>query len=288
MPISRHFSGLREFRDRVPRMALYRLLFRIAVWRVCKLLAATPTVHVHARSRMRLRATANEHGIQTGIFLFKDAYEPSVRAAIDRFVRGGACCFDIGANVGLWSLRMAECAGQGGRVFAFEPFSKNLRDLTENAALSGLTNIRVMPFALGDSDTEATLYIPGDAGRSALAAESSLDARESIVVKRLDDVWKEQGCPAVSFVKMDVEGAEPLVLRGGRAFFESARPVTCCEINPGKLRNMGFVPHDVYQIFLSLRYRVLVWSHEAGDLIPYRLSDDHLESTLDLVFIPGP
>lgn len=144
-----------------------------------------------------------------------------------------------------------------------------------------------MPFALGDAETQATLYIPEDARRSALAAESSLDARESIQVKRLDEVWKEQGRPAVSFVKMDIEGAEPLALRGGRNFFESVRPVTCCEINPGKLRNMGFAPRDVLEIFSDLRYRALVWSHEAEDLIAHRPPDDP-ESTLDLVFVPEP
>jgi len=285
MLILHYRANLKALRERAPELTLYRLLLRVLAWKAYRIAKGHPVVRLHAHSRMRLSARAGEHGIQAAIFLFREAYETSVRTAIDRFVRKGALCYDIGANLGLWSLRMAEKAGCTGRVFAFEPFSRNVRGLVENAALSGLANIEVMPFALGDADSHSTLYVPEDAGRSALAPESSTDETERVLVRRLDDVWEEQWRPTVSFVKMDVEGAEPMVLRGGQAFFGSVRPITCCEINPGKLRNMGFDPRDVFDAFSSWRYRTFAWSHREGDLVAYQPSGNQ-ECTLDLVFIP--
>ncbi len=285
MRLSGYRANLMALRKRAPEIALYRLLFRLVVWKACRIAGANPVVRLHTRSRMRLRATPHEHGIPTAIFLFHEAYEPSVRAAIDRFVCNGALCYDIGANLGLWALRMAELAGNNGQVFAFEPLSRNARGLSENAALSGLANIQVMPFALGGAQGHSTLYVPEDAGRSALAPESAADATEHVLVRTLDDVWEEQGRPPVSFVKMDVEGAEPMVLRGGHAYFGSVRPVTCCEVNPGKLRNLGFDRRDVFDAFSSWHYRALAWSHEAGDLVAFRPPEDP-ECTQDLVFVP--
>lgn len=279
-------TGLKELLSRAaPEIPAYRLLLRLAAWKACKLARARPVVRVHARSRMRLDARPGEHGIRAGIFLYRDGYEPSVRNAIDRFVRQGSDCYDIGANLGLWSLRMAEKAGGSGHVFAFEPLLRNVRSLAENAVLSGLANIEVMPFALGEAEGWATLYVPEDVGRSALAPESSTDETERVLVRRLDDVWKEQRGPTVSFVKMDVEGAEPMVLRGGQAFFGSVRPITCCEINPGKLRNMGFDPRDVFDAFACWRYRVLEWSDRQRDLVAFQPSDNP-EDVRDLVFVP--
>ena len=285
MVIPPFFSEFKMLRSRAPNLALYRLLFRTFVWKAYRITGRNAVLSLHGRSRMRLRALAQEHGIQTGIFLFHEEYEPSVRAAIDRFVEKDAVCYDIGANLGLWSLRMAENTGVAGRVFAFEPNSHSIEGLLENIALSDHANITVMPFALSDTEGYSALYIPDDAGSSSLAAESSSDAVARVLVKRLDDVWKEQQRPNVSFVKLDVEGAEPLVLRGGRVFFESQRPVTCCEVNPGKLDAMGFAPSAIFDVFAKLGYKAFTWSHRAGDLIAYLPSAD-VESTLDLVFVP--
>jgi len=285
MLISRYHAGWNEMRELAPQVPLYRFLLRLAVWKACRLAKARPVVRLHSRSRMRLAATRQSPGIETAIFLFREAYEPSVADCIDRFVRPGTLCYDIGANVGLWALRMGERTGTAGRVFAFEPLSTSARALAANAALSGLANIEVMPFALGDTDGHATLHIPGDAGRSSLAPESPADAAERVRVRRLDDVWEEQRRPAVSFVKMDVEGAEPMILRGAQAFFTTVRPVTCCEINPGKLRNMGFEARDVLDAFASWDYRALTWSHAERRLVAYRPPEDP-RHTQDLVFFP--
>ena len=283
--LTNYFVGFRSLRARDSSLSAHRLLYRVLAWRMWQIVGGHPIIALHGQSRIRLEAKPGDRGIRAGIFIFRDGFEPSVRHAIDRFVAPGACCYDIGANLGLWTLRMAERATDAGRVHAFEPLTRNIRALEENIALSRATNTCVLPFALGRVDESATLYVPDDVGRSALAPESASDERESVRVRRLDDIWAEQGRPRVGFVKMDVEGAEPLVLDGGREFFAAIRPVTCCELNPGKLRNMGFVPADVLNAFAAWRYDVLAWSDRKHDLVAFKPSCDR-DEVRDLVFVP--
>lgn len=281
-----YFDGFRSLRARDSTLSAHRLLYRVLAWRMWQAVGGHPTVALHGQSRIRLEARRGERGVRAGIFIFRDGFEPSVRHAIDRFVAPGACCYDIGANLGLWTLRMAERATGAGCVHAFEPLKRNILALEESIRLSRATNIRVLPFALGRSEESALLYVPDeDVGRSALAPESPSDEREWVRVRRLDDVWAEQGRPPVSFVKMDVEGAEPLVLQGGRAFFAATRPVTCCELNPGKLRNMGFAAADVLDAFAGWGYDALIWCDRRRELVAFEPSGD-ADEVRDLVLVP--
>src|SRR6478735_3598872 len=120
---------LREISVQAPTIHMPLLLWRLVRWKILRGMNGYGTVPVHVSSRMRLHARSGDHGIRTSIFLFREAYEPSVRFAIDSFVGPGSVCYDIGANQGLWSLRMAERAGPHGQVFAFEPIPDNISSL---------------------------------------------------------------------------------------------------------------------------------------------------------------
>ena len=78
-------ESLRELRERSAEVPLHRLGARILLWKAYRMASARPVVPLHGRSRMRLQARPGEHGIRAGIFLLRDAYEPSVRHAIDPY-----------------------------------------------------------------------------------------------------------------------------------------------------------------------------------------------------------
>jgi FkbM family methyltransferase len=281
---TRYGRELREISCQAPDIRSLVLLWRLAQWKILRSLNSHRTVSVHNRSRMRLEARRGDHGIRTSIFLFREAYEPSVRFAIDRFVEPGAICYDIGANQGLWSLRMAERAGRDGRVCAFEPIPENVDSLKANAAMSGVA-IEAYAFALAEHEGAVNMYLPTDVGSGSLARHGD-DARVLIVaVKTLDAVWQSDGCPQVALVKMDVEGAEVSVLQGALHFISKVMPVVCCEINPERLRAMGACPADLLDIFSNLSYRSFVWDAERCCLVEYAI-DPKLERNVDVVFIP--
>ncbi len=285
MQVSDLVAGYRDMHAQAPEMPSAQFALRMMAWKFLKTFSIPTTVPLHARSRMRLQARQNERGIRAAIYLYRDHYEPSVRRAIDGFVSSGDICYDIGANLGLWTLRMAEAAGPTGLVYAFEPHPANAAELAVNAALSNSTTIRICEHGLSDRESASSLYVPDDIGRASLAPETSSDEAVAIALRPLDSVWEEQGHPKVAFVKMDVEGAEPLVLRGGTRFFSEVRPVVCCEINPGKLANMGFAPADVLTPFRSWDYVVKIWN---GTTLVDSPSDMNWNDVEDLVLMPAP
>lgn len=278
-------ASFMELRQRDPDLSLRVLLWRIAVWKFHRIMRNEPLVPLHRRSLMKLNASPNEHGIQAAVFLFRDSYEPSVRHAIDMYVKEGDAVYDIGANLGLWTLRMLERVGTSGSVCAFEPNPETVVRLNRNIALSGHKNAQIQSHALGSENGNLTLYVPDDVGRSSLAAESEADRKIEVSVIPLDQVWSEQGRPHISFVKIDIEGAEPLAFRGATEFFKAAKPVICCEVNVEKLANMGFLPFDVTSQLLNLGYKALIWDETRKSLTPMPDPED-IRETCDLVFVP--
>ncbi len=210
-----------------------------------------------------------------------------MRALIDRTLGPGQIAADIGANMGLWTLRMAECVGPAGRVIAVEP-SQAMRDrLSQNLILSGLdARVQIAPVALSGTPGYMTLHTPSDPGSASLGRLDDALATETVAVRTFDTVWQDAGSPDIALVKIDVEGAETMVLEGAKRFFERNRPVVACEINPQALARLGGTPEDVIEFFLSRGYHAFAWDHGTGDFVPH--DSDGPDLPEDLIFFPAP
>jgi FkbM family methyltransferase len=147
-------------------------------------------------------------------------YEREKQKEFAAAVRPGAVVYDVGANVGFYTLLAATLAGPQGRVYAFEPLPRNVRILTRHAALNRLTNVHVFAGAVSDR--------PGTArfDQCALPEMGRLSASGGIEVLtfQLDDLLASGRIPPPHVVKIDVEGAEWDVLRGARDVFLRHRP----------------------------------------------------------------
>jgi FkbM family methyltransferase len=141
---------------------------------------------------------------------------------------------DVGANAGLYSVALAGLANEVGQIMAFEPLTENLERLHRNIALNGFTNVKVFPFALGDRDGTVDLKLATDPGYHSIAEVSQnrgLGQSRKVILRRLDSVWRENGSAEVSLIKIDVEGAEPMVLEGARELIATCRPMIMVEAN---------------------------------------------------------
>jgi FkbM family methyltransferase len=138
-----------------------------------------------------------------------------------RHVRTGMTVWDLGANAGLYALASARAVGPSGRVYAFEPMQRNQQFLREHLALNHVTNVLVVPFAV--AEIKGTVRMAeGDS-----PSEFHMDRQGAIEVPSIDlDSWREDNDLAPPDVlKLDVEGAEDAVLRGGARTFSQHRPV---------------------------------------------------------------
>ena len=141
---------------------------------------------------------------------------------------------DVGANVGAATLPMARAVGAAGRVIAVEPGPPYVARLKANLALNvGLAD-RVSIHQLGLSDAPGTLVWrpdpdnPANAGLSA-AHPDRVPNEVSVPVTTLDDLMSQLGVDRLDFIKVDVEGMELEVFRGGRRTLETLRPVVLFE-----------------------------------------------------------
>jgi FkbM family methyltransferase len=159
-------------------------------------------------------------------------------------IRRGSLVFDVGANAGYFSLAAARASGERGQVVAFEPLDKPARWLERHVAMNGLRNVRLERCAVADRVGKIRLEPRADNAQGQMSSSGSL----SIDSKSLDHICDErQRMPNV--MKIDVEGAEALVLRGATELLRKGRPSIMLETHTGTLRD------ECVSILSSFDYR---------------------------------
>lgn len=169
--------------------------------------------------------------------------EGRVETAILGELAPGRVFYDIGANIGWYSLLAARVVGPEGRVVAFEPSLENASLAARNAAVNRFANVTVVCAALTDEDGWMTFLDKGtlqgrlDKDDSASQAEfrarrdQRIRGRIPVPVARLDTWLAQTGEQPPDVVKLDVEGAELGVLRGMRATIEASSPTLVIELH---------------------------------------------------------
>lgn len=171
-------------------------------------------------------------------------------------MRPGQVVYDVGANVGLYSVLLSQVVGPEGCVIAFEPDPESYLHLQENLALNGLTNVRVLPRALGQEHI-VTKFLRGEgnADSSLVRPAAYKDLGHQLVeVMRGDELVQDQNLPLPRLVKIDVEGYEHAVLQGlRRTLSHPVCEIVCCEIHP-RLLPREVKPQDIIDFLQSIGF----------------------------------
>lgn len=147
-------------------------------------------------------------------------YERDKVDAFHRELSPGSVVYDVGANVGIYTVLACRTVGPSGRVFAFEPVAANLEFLRRNIAANRFANCEVISKAVSDKNGTVS-FVSG--GGSCLGKIS--DHGEYSVPSITIDSFIAQGHPLPRLIKIDVEGAEAGVLSGARETLLSAKPI---------------------------------------------------------------
>jgi FkbM family methyltransferase len=161
-------------------------------------------------------------------------YEQHFAELFSYLVGPGDRCVDVGANVGVHTVRLARLVGAGGEVIAIEPDPDVVARANRNIALNGLANVRVVNAAASEQPGEMRLYRPGprdtNRARASLLQHPYLTGIETMVpVVTVDDVCAGG---AVSLMKIDVEGHEAAVVRGAADTIARYAPSVVFEYAP--------------------------------------------------------
>lgn len=150
-------------------------------------------------------------------------YEIEVQQALIDHVCRGSVVYDIGANNGFFTLLAAKLSGPEGHVYAFEPFPQNAEKIERAVEANHVSNCTVLAQAVAEVSGEAALHFETASG---MATPTLLNGRGQQVLNvqtiALDDFVTPENWP--DLIKVDVEGAEELVLRGASRLFDGSKP----------------------------------------------------------------
>jgi FkbM family methyltransferase len=179
--------------------------------------------------------------------------ELPVQQALAGVLHSGGVFYDIGANVGFFSVIASRLVGASGRVVAFEPVPRNLAYVRLNCRINRCSNVRVVEAAVSDRSGEGTLMLARFAGGAALSVAGPPPdfLREMrVTTVALDDWLAAQGGPRPDVVKIDVEGAELQALQGMRRILAELRPRILLEVD-GADRDQLMARRDSCTAFLA-------------------------------------
>jgi FkbM family methyltransferase len=189
-------------------------------------------------------------------------YDLPLHHFLEARLKPGMICFDVGANLGTMSLHIAKLVGRTGQVHAFEPVPAVRARLETHVARNNLRDtVRVVPAALSDRDGTATMVFANEAttnqGQGSLVhREESVTEECQVPLTTVDAYVAANGLTRVDFMKIDIQGAEPLLLAGGKDVFGRMSPDLVMEVSPGDLAGLKCTPGDLYRLLEGYGYNI--------------------------------
>ena len=178
--------------------------------------------------RLRVRSGDSSESYMVDEIYHKKIYEKFYE------VKEGDVVLDVGANIGAFSVKISGALGEGGRIIAVEPESTNFRLLRSNIELNNCKNIVPVRTALSEHSGKASLNVYKKRGNNSFLAKKteSLERREEVGLKTLDELVEECVLSRLSLIKVDTEGYELKVLHGGTETIRRLRPWIIGEAHP--------------------------------------------------------
>ena len=196
---------------------------------------------------------------ENGRRYYINGYMPRERLTrhFERLLRPGDCVLDIGANAGYYTLAAAKLVGANGCVHAFEASPVIFDRLRRNAMLNPHANIHVHYAAVSDKPGEVSFHtaVADRTGYSSIRDLGADTASIATVPALAIDTLLAEIAP-VRLVKIDVEGAELMVLKGMRGLIERDRPYFIAEIDDAFLREMGADAGQQCRFFTDRGYKL--------------------------------
>lgn len=182
------------------------------------------------------------------------AFDPASTEALSKLIHPGTVVFDVGANMGYYTLLFAQLVGQSGHVYAFEPVPATAGRLNDNLKSNYILKDRVTVFAIALSDKDSIVEINVasniNTGASHVVTLSKADDQGRIqarvidvipaTCRRCDSIWKDIGKPEICLIKIDVEGHEFFTLKGMEEILTNNKTLTVMiEVRSSYLKAAG-------------------------------------------------
>ncbi|MAG58519.1 MAG: hypothetical protein CMJ83_19700 [Planctomycetes bacterium] len=191
-------------------------------------------------------------------------YDRDLHLAFEHCVEPGMTCLDVGANLGEMTLHLARLVGAGGRVHAFEPAPRIRDRLTAHVARNHYEDrVTVHPLALADHEGSLPLTCPsptednqGTASLVDLVSSTPTAETTRVPIMTLDELAERHPIPRIDLVKVDIQGAEPLFLRGADTVLRRDHPILFIEVSKTDLAHGKATPRALIRQLTEIGYTV--------------------------------
>lgn len=188
--------------------------------------------------------------------VYKRLVEARHSAALMRYIPPGSCVIDVGANIGFFTLQFARQVGSDGHVFAIEPESHNFNQLLNELQRAGLAG-RVTSLQAVAADSAGARHLQLDPYHP---ANHKIGSQGVVVTAITLDALSATRAQPVSFIKIDVQGAEMQVLDGGWKLISQQHPALFIECDDSALQGFGSSAAALIRRMHDAGYRI----HEVG------------------------
>jgi len=194
---------------------------------------------------------SKDKGVELALFQ-TGTYEKGTIQLLEKYLNPGSSFLDIGANIGLMSVIASKWVGEKGTVYAVEANPNTVSILQMNIELNQCKNIELLPVALSDEKGTAVLFENWEVNRggASLISQGSEEQGMEVKMERLDDLFQEE--TPIHLVKIDVEGFEPQVLRGGMFWFRKQLPIFIIEVSEKREKEVGPSPLEVMELVKTI------------------------------------
>lgn len=193
-----------------------------------------------------------------------DWFEDEIKF-VRTLLKPGQKAIDIGANYGLFTLSMAKVVGPQGKIWAFEPASSTAAFLAKSLALNGFSQVTLDQRALSDKAGTAQLSLNDNSELNELVRDAAAaGASETVELLSLDDATAHYKWSDIDFVKIDAEGEEAAIIRGGKDFFRTHSPLVQYEVKAGNVVHL-----ELIRAFADIGYSSYRLVPGLGALVPF-------------------
>lgn len=204
---------------------------------------------------IRMECAPGDHRIAPIEILNFSDYEKEESLMMDRLLRDGDTFFDVGANIGWYSINMA-VSRRNSKVFSFEPIPKTYNQLQRNISFNPNSNLIAKNFGFSNKNGNFTFHYYSEGSGNASLAD--LTGRPDIKIIQCEvqtmDHFSQVNNVNVDFIKCDVEGAELLVFQGGINTISRDKPIIMAEILRKWSEKFNYDPNDIFLLFKKLGY----------------------------------
>lgn len=205
--------------------------------------------------------------------IYNNRFENSELKFLKKYLKKNDQFVDIGANIGLFSLIAANCVKEGGSVISFEPTPRTFNRLVENVSLNKFLNVKCYPYALSERNGTVSFYLfpeGKDAWNTMSKPETGLFEEIKVESIAIDDFnfLNNNFLDKTTLIKIDVEGLEMSVFKGGGNFFSSKNaPTLMVEFCDLQAQNANCFCSDLYILLESYGYKLYKYDCKRNALI---------------------